>query len=436
MINDQHITSSTGNIKKETSFVSITLKVVLIGILLACLNSSNLFGQNRILVVSGGGARGAWGGGVVQNLVQKQNNEYDVVIGTSTGSLMAPLIVANDFDTLRTMYTSVTNKNIFNIDPFKVSKDGKEADIRGLRAVKRLILGKKTLGETKRLRKLIEKTYSKEKYQDIQEAEGHFIISVANFTNSHTYYFDSDDFNNVADDRYRSMMLDHIWRSSNQPLFMSLDCTDNSEFSLVQKDMNDRPFKNGDCWVDAGIRDNIPLLRGIEYSLHTSDIALTDTIDVIINNIDSIDIDKFSDKKILSSVVRSIDIMSYDVRFNDVNVPGELVNENVRSIITDNSYARERQADEILHGSNGEIIGDIVINYYFMPKEVYEKHPLDLYFNKKSMNEIWDLGLSFYELDKTTIKTEVLSKRIAKLLINNAVEQDEIYGPIITANLK
>ena len=43
----------------------------------------------RILVVGGGGALGAWGGGFVQHLVRDENggHPYDVVFGTSTGSL-------------------------------------------------------------------------------------------------------------------------------------------------------------------------------------------------------------------------------------------------------------------------------------------------------------------------------------------------------------
>ncbi|MGB3465039.1 MAG: patatin-like phospholipase family protein [Cyclobacteriaceae bacterium] len=421
--------------REHSRTFSLVWKIAVVSLLLFCFYSNEANAQNRVLVVSGGGARGAWGGGVVQNLVQKQHYEYDVVIGTSTGSLMAPLIVANDFDTLRTMYTTVTNKNIFSIDPFKVSRDGKVAGIRGLRAVKRLITGKKTLGETKKLRKLIEKTYHPAKYEAIQKSDAHFIISVANFTNSHTYYFDSRDFNDNSDDRYRAMMLDHIWRSSNQPLFMTLDCTDDKEYDLVNKDMNDRPFSNGDCWVDAGIRDNIPLLRGIEYSLETSDIAATDTIDVIINNIDSIDIDLFKKKNILPSVVRSIDIMSFDVRFNDVNVPGELVSETMLSILPDDEN-KEEQIDEILHGNGEEVFGDIVINYYFMPREVYDKHPLDLYFDKKSMNEIWEMGLTFHQLDNTTIKTEVLSKKVALLLLKKAVKKDELYIPEMTASTK
>lgn len=392
-------------------------------------SSSSLYAQHKLLVVSGGGARGAWGGGVVQNLVKEQGNSYDVVIGTSTGSLMAPLIVKEDFKTLRMMYTSVNNRSIFNVNPFKVSKDGQTASIRGLRAVKRLIMGKKTLGVTKRLRGLIGTTYDPITYRTIQESGGHFIISVANFTNSHTYYFDSRDYYREDDDRYRLMMLDHIWRSSNQPLFMSLDCTDSDEFSLVQSDMNNRPFENGDCWVDAGIRDNIPLMRGIEYALERSDTAATDTIHVVINNVENIDIDDYQNQKILPSLIRTIDVLSYDIRFNDVSIPGELVSRTMRSAMPDPA-----EMEEFMHGSDDQKYGDIVISYYFMPENIYRVHPQDLNFDEESMDKIWQRGLDFEGLNPRTIKTEVLSKRVAALLLDEAVKQDEIYlTPVVSS---
>ena len=47
----------------------------------------------RAIVLSGGGAKGAWGVGVVKALME-QDITYDIAIGTSTGSLMAPFILA------------------------------------------------------------------------------------------------------------------------------------------------------------------------------------------------------------------------------------------------------------------------------------------------------------------------------------------------------
>src|SRR5258706_14547762 len=76
---------------------------------------------NKILVVSGGGARGAWGVGVAKSLYNIQGG-YRAVFGTSTGSLMAPLILLQRFDSLASYYTSVTQESIFSRNPFKVKK--------------------------------------------------------------------------------------------------------------------------------------------------------------------------------------------------------------------------------------------------------------------------------------------------------------------------
>src|SRR5580700_8864665 len=78
--------------------------------------------SKRLLVVSGGGARGAWGVGVLSELIKRQGG-YQAVFGTSTGSLMAPLILLKDMDTLAAAYTQVTQSSIFNKSPFSVKYD-------------------------------------------------------------------------------------------------------------------------------------------------------------------------------------------------------------------------------------------------------------------------------------------------------------------------
>ena len=44
----------------------------------------------RALVISGGGSKGAFAGGVAQYLMQENGCEYDILIGSSTGSLLIP----------------------------------------------------------------------------------------------------------------------------------------------------------------------------------------------------------------------------------------------------------------------------------------------------------------------------------------------------------
>ena len=42
----------------------------------------------RALVISGGGSKGAFAGGVAQYLIEDLHKDYDLYLGTSTGSLL------------------------------------------------------------------------------------------------------------------------------------------------------------------------------------------------------------------------------------------------------------------------------------------------------------------------------------------------------------
>ncbi|MCB0629115.1 MAG: patatin-like phospholipase family protein [Lewinella sp.] len=46
------------------------------------------------LVISGGGSKGAYAGGVAEYLICDCGRDYDVYVGTSTGGLLAPLLAA------------------------------------------------------------------------------------------------------------------------------------------------------------------------------------------------------------------------------------------------------------------------------------------------------------------------------------------------------
>ena len=76
----------------------------------------------RALVISGGGSKGAYAGGVAQYLIQEEGRKYDLFLGTSTGSLLVPHIAAGKIDKIHEVFTNVRQKNIFSVDPFKVHK--------------------------------------------------------------------------------------------------------------------------------------------------------------------------------------------------------------------------------------------------------------------------------------------------------------------------
>ncbi|MBS1496204.1 MAG: patatin-like phospholipase family protein [Bacteroidetes bacterium] len=68
--------------------------------------------MKKALVVSGGGSKGAFAVGVIKHLVQDFALNFDVVVGTSTGSLIAPLAALGKLDILEQLYTTISNDDI------------------------------------------------------------------------------------------------------------------------------------------------------------------------------------------------------------------------------------------------------------------------------------------------------------------------------------
>ena len=66
----------------------------------------------RALVISGGGSKGAFAVGAVAYMVKELGMSFELVAGTSTGALIAPLVVTGDIDDLVRIYTSVETKDI------------------------------------------------------------------------------------------------------------------------------------------------------------------------------------------------------------------------------------------------------------------------------------------------------------------------------------
>ena len=60
----------------------------------------------RALVISGGGSKGAYAGGVAQYLIQEEGHKYDMYVGTSTGSLLVPHLAAGKIDKIYKLMTN------------------------------------------------------------------------------------------------------------------------------------------------------------------------------------------------------------------------------------------------------------------------------------------------------------------------------------------
>lgn len=165
----------------------------------------------KTVVISGGGS---WGAYTVGRL-KKYNKEYDCAITCSTGSLMGGLVLLGEYDRLIEAYTSVTTDDIFDVNPFKAN-----GDVKVLNIVKRILLGKRTIGETNNLRKLIKKYFTEEDYNKIKAFKKQYYVTVCNIRKK----VQRTEYKSIYDYSYEEF-VDYIWASANVPLACSLVTT-------------------------------------------------------------------------------------------------------------------------------------------------------------------------------------------------------------------
>ena len=305
-------------------------KPILLFAIICLLSVTDILAQ-RVLVISGGGARGAWGGGVAQGLCELDGRTYEGVIGTSTGSLLMPLVALKDYDRLKTAYTTTRQKDIFSRNPFK-----KNGELKQFCAFLRIIFGSKNLGESKRLRKRLDRFFTAVDYQKLRADSLTIMATVVSLTENKVETKSSDE------EAY-SDLLDWIWASANQPVFMS---------TLT---------KEGEQWVDGGLKDNVAIDAAIEYALKHD----IDSVDVIVNNLEEPPRTRWTKKRIIPKLIRTVEILTGDVLENDLS-KGQL------------------NAD-----ANG-----IILSVYFMTQDQYDLAPLSLVFDRDKMLQLWNEGFN------------------------------------------
>jgi len=220
--------------------------------------------MKKALVISGGGSKGAFGGGVTQYLLGNKKNKYDLFIGSSTGSLMVSHLAIGEVDELKRIYTSVNQRAIFSNNPFIIKKvhGEKVVSIHHLNTIWNLINGRKTFGESKNLRKLIKKEITEEIFEKIKSSDVETVITVSNLTANTVEY------KSINDCTYNDY-CDWIWASCNYVPFMSL---------LV---------KNGCQYADGGFGCLVPIKEAISRGAKEIDAIILETEINQVNRIQS-----------------------------------------------------------------------------------------------------------------------------------------------------
>ena len=210
--------------------------------------------MKKALVISGGGSKGAFAGGVAEYLLKEKKNTYDIFLGTSTGSLMVSHLALGEIDTLKKIYTEVNQRSIFNVNPFRITnKNGVTiVNIRHSATLLNFIRGSKTFGESKNLRKLISKKITKEIYDAILKEKKEVVVTISNFTANRIEY------KSIKENTYEDF-CDWIWGSCNYIPFMSL------------------LEKNGHQYGDGGFGCLIPIREAIERGAKEVDAIILET---------------------------------------------------------------------------------------------------------------------------------------------------------------
>lgn len=286
----------------------------------------------KALVISGGGSKGAYAGGVSEYLIKEDGRNYDMFLGTSTGSLLVPHLAAGDIDKIHTIFTHVNQKDIFSVNPFKIrKKDNREfVSIDFFNTVWQFIKMKRTFGESKALKRHIKKNFSKQEFDAIRAAKKNVIVTVSNLSKNGVEYKSIHDFD------YEEF-CDWIWISCNYIPFMS----------LVKK--------NGFEYADGGLGCVVPIREAI--------LRGATEVDAIILESENMAYNKVLGKNPFSLLI---------------NLFGHLLDQVERSDIIIGKLAAKNK--------------DVKLNLYYTPSKLTENA---LIFNNKLMTSWWDQGYDY-----------------------------------------
>tara|TARA_B100000767_G_scaffold273848_1_gene305175 strand:+ start:1561 stop:2457 length:897 start_codon:yes stop_codon:yes gene_type:complete len=178
------------------------------------------------LVISGGGSKGAFAGGIAQYLIEETKQHYDLFLGTSTGSLLISHLALNKIKEIKKAFTSVSQSDVFDNSPFLIRKKGAltRIKINHFNVLKNFIRGKKTFGESNNLRNLLVREISITYFNELKSKKTDVVVCVSNLSSNTVEY------KTLQECSYEDF-IDWIWISCNYVPFMSLITKNGCEYA-------------------------------------------------------------------------------------------------------------------------------------------------------------------------------------------------------------
>ncbi|WP_316845598.1 patatin-like phospholipase family protein [Pedobacter psychrodurus] len=231
------------------------------------------------LVISGGGSKGAFAGGVAEYLINHSHKNYDLFVGSSTGSLLIPFLAIGEVERIKKLYTTIKQSDIFTVCPFIIkTKNGKvKLRMNHLGIIMQFFKRQKTLGDSTNLRNLIRKNFKRKDFEKIKELKKEVVVTVANLTTQLIEYKSSNDCS------YEDF-CDWMWASCNLAPLMSLCNKDGNDYAdggfgnlIPVQEAIVKGATDIDTIVlrqEKAVYNNPPLQNAIEVFARTSDFML------------------------------------------------------------------------------------------------------------------------------------------------------------------
>lgn len=296
----------------------------------------------RALVISGGGSKGAFGGGVAQFLLQEKNHQYDLLIGTSTGSLLIPHLALGKVDKIRDIYTNVDMHNIFDVNPFVVKRKNNidSVGINHLHVVMQFLKGHRTFGESHQLRHYIRKNFTEDEFNVLKSSPTNIVVTVTNLSKNEVEYKCIRDFDYLE-------FCDWIWISCNYIPFMSI------------------VTKEGCDYGDGGFSSLVPIREAIQRGAKEIDVVILET---------------------------------------EVQTKPRNIGRNPFSLMVDlfQTLLVQVEKHNITIGKLAAKNKDVKLNLYYTPTQLTDNA---LIFEKKKMKEWWQQGFE-YAKNKSELMSE------------------------------
>lgn len=286
----------------------------------------------RALVISGGGSKGAFAGGVAQFLIEDLKHEYELYIGTSTGSLLVNHLALHKVAKIKQVYTSVTNDDIFSVCPFVIRRKYgvEQIAINHVNVLRNLARGSKTFGESRHLKDLVRKTFEPQEFESLKNSPLEVVVTVSNLSMNQVEYISIKDYD------YESF-IDWVWISCNYTPFMSL------------------ARRNGCEYADGGMGCMVPIEEAIRRG--------ATEVDAIILQTEVTQLNRMPSRNPFGLLTNMFSFMLDRIEKQNIRIGKFVANHN-----------------------------DAIINFYYTPTVLTTN---SLIFNKTRMSEWWEQGYEF-----------------------------------------